>query len=60
MKNFWICFVSLFVAVDAVAVLPMFLGLTFPMFPLVRLVRSDSLFTNALNLEKGSAGIKMN
>ncbi|MBE0577645.1 MAG: MarC family protein [Desulfuromonadales bacterium] len=28
MKSFWICFVSLFVAVDAAGILPMFLGLT--------------------------------
>ncbi len=28
MHSFWICFVPLFVAVDAVGVLPMFLGLT--------------------------------
>lgn len=28
MKNFWLCFVPLFVAVDAIGVLPMFLGLT--------------------------------
>ena len=28
LKSFWLCFVPLFVAVDAVGVLPMFLGLT--------------------------------
>jgi multiple antibiotic resistance protein len=28
MKDFWLCFVPLFVAVDAVGVLPMYLGLT--------------------------------
>ena len=28
MKNFWLCFVPLFVAVDAVGVLPMYIGLT--------------------------------
>lgn len=28
MRTFWLCFVPLFVAVDAVGVLPMFLGLT--------------------------------
>ncbi|MEI6788331.1 MAG: MarC family protein [bacterium] len=28
MRSFWICFVPLFVAVDAVGVLPLFLGLT--------------------------------
>ena len=28
MINFWLCFVPLFVAVDAIGVLPMFLGLT--------------------------------
>lgn len=28
MRNFWLCFVPLFVAVDAVGVLPMFLSLT--------------------------------
>jgi multiple antibiotic resistance protein len=28
MENFWLCFVPLFVAVDAVGVLPMYLGLT--------------------------------
>jgi len=33
MKTFWICFVSLFVVVDAPGVLPMFLGLTEGMAP---------------------------
>lgn len=28
MKSFWLCFVPLFVAVDALGVLPMFIGLT--------------------------------
>lgn len=28
MKDFWLCFVPLFVAVDAIGVLPMYLGLT--------------------------------
>ena len=28
MHSFWLCFVPLFVAVDAVGVLPLFLGLT--------------------------------
>jgi len=28
MRDFWLCFVPLFVAVDAVGVLPMFMGLT--------------------------------
>ncbi len=28
MKDFWLCFVPLFVSVDAIGVLPMFLGLT--------------------------------
>lgn len=28
MENFWLCFVPLFVAVDAVGVLPLFIGLT--------------------------------
>ncbi len=28
MSNFWLCFVPLFVAVDAIGILPMFMGLT--------------------------------
>lgn len=28
MNNFWLCFVPLFIAVDAVGVLPMFMSLT--------------------------------
>lgn len=31
MKTFWLCFVPLFVAVDAIGLLPLFLGLTQPM-----------------------------
>jgi len=33
MKDFWLCFVPLFVAVDAVGVLPMYLGLTVGLDP---------------------------
>ena len=33
MKNFWLCFVPFFVAVDAVGVLPIFLGLTEGLVP---------------------------
>ncbi len=33
MENFWLCFVPLFVAVDAIGVLPMFMSLTAGMTP---------------------------
>ena len=49
MKSFWICFVSLFVAVDAAGVLPMFLGLTGGLEPKqIKTVILQSVFTAAL------------
>ena len=49
MKSFWICFVSLFVAVDAAGVLPMFLGLTGDLEPKqVKTVILQSVFTAVL------------
>jgi len=49
MQNFWICFVPLFVAVDAVGVLPMFLALTEGMeLQKLRQVIWQSLITGTL------------
>ena len=46
MKSFWLCFVPLFVAVDAIGVLPMFLGLTQDVEPgKIRRVLRQSVFT---------------
>ena len=46
MKSFWLCFVPLFVAVDAIGVLPMFLGLTQDIEPgKIRRVLRQSVFT---------------
>ena len=49
MHSFWICFVPLFVAVDAVGVLPMFLGLTEGIDrPRLRSIIWQSLITGTL------------
>jgi multiple antibiotic resistance protein len=46
MKSFWLCFVPLFVAVDAIGVLPMFLGLTQDVGPLkIRRILRQSVLT---------------
>ena len=46
MENFWLCFVPLFVAVDAVGVLPLFLSLTEGIErPRLRRIILQSLFT---------------
>ncbi len=46
MKAFWLCFVPIFVAVDAIGVLPMFMGFTENMeLKLVRKVVYQSVFT---------------
>jgi multiple antibiotic resistance protein len=48
MKDFWLCFVPMFVAVDAVGVLPMYLGLTEGLEPSrVRRVLYQSIVTAA-------------
>ena len=48
MKHFWLCFVPMFVAVDAVGVLPMYLGLTEGLEPSrVRRVLYQSIVTAA-------------
>ncbi len=46
MKEFWLCFVPLFVAVDAFGVLPMFIGLTESMDrPVIRSIIYQSVVT---------------
>ena len=46
MKAFWLCFVPIFVAVDAIGVLPMFMGFTENMeLKRVRKVVYQSVFT---------------
>lgn len=48
MKDFWLCFVPMFVAVDAIGVLPMYLGLTEGLEPSrVRRVLYQSIVTAA-------------
>ena len=48
MAQFWFCFVPLFIAVDAIGVLPMFMGLTEGVEPSrVRRVIAQSVFTAA-------------
>jgi len=64
MKSFWLCFVPLFVAVDAVGVLPMFLSLTEGIDPpVVRRVVYQSVFTAAavalLFLAVGTAVLRL-
>ncbi len=51
-KSFWLCFVPLFVAVDAVGVLPMFMGLTEGLeSPVVsRVLRQSVLTASAVGL----------
>lgn len=49
LKSFWLCFVPLFVAVDAIGVLPMFVGLTEGLEgPVVRRVLRQSVLTAAI------------
>ena len=49
LKSFWLCFVPLFVAVDAIGVLPMFLGLTEDLEkPVVRRVLRQSVLTASI------------
>jgi len=49
MNEFWLCFVQLFVAVDALGVLPVFIGLTEGLNPRqVRSIILQSIFTAAL------------
>jgi multiple antibiotic resistance protein len=48
-KSFWLCFVPLFVAVDAIGVLPMFMGLTEGLGrPVVRRVLRQSVITASI------------